>query len=98
GSAMDVFRYDLRNAFRALRRQPVFSLTAASVLALGIGAPATIFAIASAFLLRPLPVRDPEALRYLYVTASDGSSFHSFSNPMFRALQEQNRSTDGIAA
>ena len=95
---MDVFRADLRNALRTLRRQPVFSLSSAAVLALGIGAPATIFALASAFLLRPLPVRDQSHLRYVYATASDGSSFHSFSYPMYRDLREQNRSLEGLAA
>jgi hypothetical protein len=34
---------DLRLAIRSLRRTPVFALTAAAILGLGIGANATVF-------------------------------------------------------
>ncbi len=46
---------DLRYAVRGLFRNPAFALTAILTLALGIGAATSIFSVADAILLRPLP-------------------------------------------
>ena len=50
---------DLRYGIRTLARAPGFTAIALVVLSLGIGANATIFSLANAFFLRPLPVSDP---------------------------------------
>ena len=52
---LDGFLRDLRFAVRSLRRTPIFALTAALVLGLGIGANATVFTIVNTLLLRSLP-------------------------------------------
>lgn len=52
----------LRQAWRALRRAPAFTLAAVLCLALGVGATTTVLAVADAVLFRPLPVRDLERL------------------------------------
>lgn len=57
---------DLRLAARALLRSPVFTLTVAVTMAIGIGATTAIFSVANAVLLRPLPYKTPDRLTVLY--------------------------------
>jgi hypothetical protein len=53
---------DLRFAVRSARRHPVPAAAAVACLALGIGANASLFGAVDFFLLRPLPVREPDRL------------------------------------
>src|SRR5215467_10140098 len=53
---------DLIVASRVLRKSPMFALTAALTIALGVGASTAIFSVTNAVLLRPLPYRDPDRL------------------------------------
>ncbi len=59
---IDNLLQDLRFALRQLRRSPGFAITAAIMLALGIGASVAIFAFVDAALLKPLPYREPARL------------------------------------
>ena len=59
---LDAVWRDLRHAARLLRRNPGFASIAVLSLALGIGANTAIFSLVNAFLLRSLPVRNPEEL------------------------------------
>jgi predicted permease len=53
---------DLRYAFRAMRRNPVFSAIAVVTLTLGIGANTAIFSIVDGVLIRPLGYGDEDRL------------------------------------
>jgi predicted permease len=53
---------DLSYAIRTLRKSPVFFVTAAGTIALGIGASTAIFSVTHAVLLQPLPYKDPDRL------------------------------------
>lgn len=53
---------DLRYSFRNLVKSPIFFLTAALTLGLGIGVNTTVFSSLNGWLFRPLPVKDPKNL------------------------------------
>jgi putative ABC transport system permease protein len=53
---------NLGRTVRALRRRPTFAIFAIALLALGVGALSSIFAVVNATLLRPLPYARPDEL------------------------------------
>jgi predicted permease len=65
-SAWDALRRDLRHAARRLVRQPGHALLTVATLALGIGVATAVFTTVDGILLRPLPLRDPDALVTLW--------------------------------
>jgi predicted permease len=78
---------DVRYGFRLLRQSPLFTLTAALSLAIGIGANTTIFSIASGLLLRPLPgVAEPGRLVDIGRT-QNGRDFDNSSYPNYRDVR-----------
>jgi len=80
---------DLAFAGRTLRKSPVFALTAALTIALGVGASTAIFSVTNAVLLRPLPY---QKLDQLVIVLSDmrnrGVKDFPFSNANFIDLRE----------
>ncbi len=77
--SMDVFLQDVRYGARLLRRNPIFALTAALSLAIGIGANTTVFSIANRLLLRePAGVTDPDRLVDIAPTSESGRFIEPF--------------------
>jgi hypothetical protein len=69
GFSIDTLSRDVRFAMRMLFKQPTFSLTVVSLLAIGIAGTTTIFSVFNSLYLRPLPFEEPERLVYLDETA-----------------------------
>ena len=63
---------DVQYSVRSLAKHPGFAAAGVLVLALGIGVNTAIFSVINAVLFRPLPVRAPEELRYLYTIQRTG--------------------------
>jgi predicted permease len=79
---------DLRYGLRGFRRTPAFAATVVLSLALGIGANTAFFSIFNALALRPLPVRDPEAL-FQVVHLGDGGSSESTTYALYQHLRTE---------
>jgi predicted permease len=91
---------DIRFAFRMLLKNPGFTATAVLTLALGIGANTAIFSMVNSFLLRPLPIKDPQQFTVLAFQLKKGNLQTSFSYPELEDLQSQSSSvfSDVIAS
>ena len=99
--------FSLRRAVRTLFSTPFVTTIAVASLALGIGANAAIFSLFEQFLLRPLPVQEPDRLVNLAAPGpkpgstscgNAGGCDEVFSYPMFRDLEREQTSFTGLAA
>lgn len=93
---LDSVLRDLRFAVRSLRRTPIFALTAAVVLGLGIGANATVFTIVNTVLLRPLPFERADDVVQVRRRTPFGSS-GSFPMHDYLALTTQQGALSALA-
>jgi predicted permease len=80
---------DTRYALRVLVRNPSFAAIAIATLALGMGINTVAFTFLDAFVLRPLPVRDADAL--VRLTALDPNGHvQIFSIAEYRDIRDRN--------
>ncbi len=82
---------DLRHGARALARTPGFTFVAVAVLSLGIGGNATIFSLANALFLRPLPASDPSTLVRVY-----SNRYSNVRYATFVELRDRNSTLSGL--
>jgi predicted permease len=88
---MNALWLDFRYGVRLLIKNPGFSMVAAIVLALGIGANTAIFSLVNAFLLKPLAFEKPEQLVGCYSrNTRRPDSYRAFSYPNYYDLREKN--------
>jgi hypothetical protein len=90
---------DIQFALRSFRKSPVFTVVAVLSMALRIGANTAIFSLIDQLILRPLPIRDPQAVVLL-----KGAGFHYGSNhginmlsyPMYQDIRDRNTVFSGM--
>jgi predicted permease len=87
---------DIRLAFRNLRHNPVFALTAIVSVSFAVGAGATVFAVYDGVLFRPLPVANPGQV----MTLSSRTPAQNFGNVSFADYSDFRRlkSFNGLIA
>ncbi len=102
GQMVSTVSRDLRFAIRQFSQRPGFTLTAILVLALGLGANTAIFSLVNAFLLRPLPYKDPGRLVGLFerdpVGPPGSDPYNAVAAGNFLDWQKESKSFEQMAA
>src|SRR5580765_5014376 len=95
---MDSVINDIGFAFRTLRKNMGFTTVAVIMIALGIGACASIFSVVNSVLLQPLPYSDPSRLVLVWteLRARNVLDF-PFPIPDVKDLRLEAKSFEGIA-
>ena len=100
--ALESVAQDLRYAVRTLRRHKLFALVAVGILALGVGAAASVFQFVDALLLTPPPVRAPSELVQLWNSdpraPSELERYSPLSYPQYAFYRDQARTVSGLLA
>jgi putative ABC transport system permease protein len=94
---LDVWRNDLRYAWRSIVRRPGFALLVATTLALGIGVNTAVFALIDGVLLRPLPYAQPQRLAFIWQTLPDHGVLELETTPADYTEWQSARSFQSVA-
>lgn len=95
---MEIFWQDLRYSLRTLFKRPGFTFVVVTILALGIGANATIFTWIKAVLLASLPgIEQPEKLVEVWGATRNNSALSS-SYVDYLDYRDQNKVLSGLVA
>jgi len=90
---------DVKYGWRMLRKRPVFALMVVATLALAIGANTVVFTFTNLLLLRPLPLRNPATLGWVFgVDPQRGDDRARASAPDFIDYRRSLRSFSALAA
>src|SRR5262249_14222112 len=86
-----VLRRDARASWRALGRNPAFTVVAVLSLALGVGANTAIFSLIDAVVMKALPVERPSELAIVMTrdrTTEPGRGSSEMTNPIWEAIRD----------
>lgn len=98
GWTMDGILQDVRYGARRFRKELGFTSVAVTTLALGIGANAAIYSVASEALFQAPPVKDPESVVAVYTTSRRGFPRSSSSYPDYVDYRDRSTGLLGLAA
>jgi len=95
----DAMFQDIRYGIRMMRKAPGFTAVAVLALGLGIGVNTAILSAVNGFVLRPLPVENPEGLITSYWgSKKDANVWGEFSYANYEDLRAQNKSFVDLCA
>ena len=95
---LSALRADFVYALRQIRSAPRFTLTAAAILAIGIGAATSIFSVVNAVLLRPLPYPKPDRLVWVSEVLKRNTTDEVTLTPNFLDWRRRNQVFSAMAA
>jgi hypothetical protein len=85
---METFVQDVNHTLRIFRKNPGFTISAVTALALGIGANTAIFSVINAVLLIPVRYFDPDRVVMFMTTTPEGQVYLA-SDPKFNAWRQE---------
>ena len=89
---------DIRYGARTLLKKPGFTLIAVLTLALGIGVNTALFTVFDAFVLKPLPLKDPDSIVKISGRRPDGGRTFLFSYLDYLDYRDRNHVFEGLVA
>src|SRR6266480_842626 len=95
---MQTLWQDISYGVRTLRKKPGFTFVAIITLALGIGVNAALFSVFDAFVLKPLPLKDPDSLVSLGSRNAQGERHNLVSYRDYLDYRDQNSTFSGVVA
>ena len=97
--SVEMIAYEIRHAVRFLANNRAFSITAALLIALGVGANTTVFTIVNAVLLRsPSGIVAPDRLAQVGRGGTRDREFDSWSYPSYVEFRAKNAAFTDLAA
>ncbi len=95
GALVRQFGRDVRYGIRTLIKAPAFSISAITIVALGVASVTAIFSVVYGVVLKPLPFSQPD--RLVQVWSSHPAGRDGVNAADHREWQDQNTTFDGIA-